>query len=777
MSNHLNRQLFLDEETNIFEKEIPLTEILLISSYPPRECGIANYSQDLVNALNDKFENSFKVNVCPIESDVEQHYYQQTPQYTLNTDHENSFRTIAKNINTNINIGLVVIQHEFGFFSKQKKYFINFVNAIAKPLVLVFHTVLPSPNQMLKEHILELSESVAKIIVMTKSSRKILMNDYGIDSELIEVIPHGTHLIAHTNKELLKNKYSFNGRRVLTTFGLLSSGKNIETTLVALPEIIKHSPNVLFLIIGKTHPGIIKQEGENYREHLMNMVDLLHLHQHVLFVNQFLSLSVLLEYLQLTDIYLFTSKDPNQAVSGTFSYALSCGCPVVTTPIPHALEALQNNAGVSIGFSNSHDLSKEVINLLNNEPLRKEISSHGLHYMSSSAWQNSALAHANLFKKLSHLKIKLMYKLPSIKLDHLKKMTTSFGIIQFCKLNEPDLESGYTLDDNARALIAMCQHYELTLNKSDLSYISVYLDFIGYCMDKNGRFKNYVSNEKHFTSQNESVNLADAGGRALWALGYTMYVSKNLPFEIKEKASYLFNLAIQQVDKVHSTRAMAFIIKSLYYANAKQKIKSYSVLITTFANRLVQMYKHETSANWHWFENYLTYGNSVIPEALLCAWLDSGKPEYRDIAIITFDFLLLKTMPNKSLQLISNKGWLHKGEESLRCDKGGEQPIDAAYTVMALDRFYRILKNYHYKQKMKIAFDWFLGLNHLNQTIYNPCTGGCYDGVEESSVNLNQGAESTISYLMARLTIEKSIRQSNYLGQLRFENHLASVSS
>ncbi|MCC6371755.1 MAG: mannosyltransferase, partial [Bacteroidia bacterium] len=452
------------------------------------------------------------------------------------------------------------------------------------------------------------------------------------------------------------------------------------------------------------------------------------------------------------------SKDPNQAVSGTFSYAISCGCPVITTPIPHALEALQNNAGVSIDFSNSDHLAKEVINLLGNESLRKQISSHGLHYMASSAWQNSALAHAVLFKQLSQLKIKLHYKLPPVELNHVKNLTTKFGIIQFCKLNEPDLESGYTLDDNARALITLCQHYELTLNKPDLAYIRVYLDFIGYCIEKDGGFKNYVSAEKYFTSQNETVNLADAGGRALWALGYTLYVSVALPIEITLKAKELFDQAIQQVDKIHSTRAMAFIIKGLYYANAREKTAHYSALIKTLANRLVQMYRHEATNEWQWFENYLTYGNSVLPEALLCAWMDSGTVLYRDVAVATFDFLLSKTLPGKTLQLISNNGWLHKGEDDKRCRKGGEQPIDAAYTILALERFYRLLKNNDYKQKMEIAFEWFLGNNHLNQVIYNPCTGGCYDGLEEKSVNLNQGAESTLSYLMARLTIEKSRR-------------------
>lgn len=765
----IHPHFFIDEEWNSSKIELPLTEILFITSYPPRECGIATYSQDLVTALNDKFEDSFKLTICPVESDAEKHFYKNASGYVLNTDHPLDFVSLAKKINTNPNIGLVLIQHEFGFFTKQQNHFLEFVNSIAKPLIIVFHTVLPKPDNATKKHVKQLAEAAESIIVMTQTSSQILQEDYGIEFEIIHVIPHGTHLVAHTNKQDLKNKYQLSGKKILSTFGLLSSGKSIETTLNALPEIIQTNKDVLFLIIGKTHPGILKQEGETYRNYLLEKVKTLNLQNHVLFINQFLTLPVLLEYLQLTDIYLFTSKDPNQAVSGTFSYAISCGCPVITTPIPHALEALQNNAGVSIDFSNHKHLATEVIKLLNDDSLRKQISSNGLHYMASSAWENSALAHASLFNKTSNLEIELHFKLPTIKLDHIKKLTTCFGMIQFSKLNQPDPESGYTLDDNARALLAMCKHYELTLDRTDLPYIKIYLDFIAYCLHKDHGFKNYVSYEKLFTSQNETVNLADARGRALWALGYVLYIPVGLPKELKLKAEHLFNLAIKDVDSVHSTRAMAFIIKGLYYANVRQKSGSFSKLISTLANRLVQMYLHESTTQWQWFENYLTYGNSVLPEALLCAWLDSGVAIYRQVAVSTFDFLLSKTFSGKSLLLISNKGWLHKGEENLRCIKGGEQPIDAAYTIMALDKFYRILKKPEYLQKMNQAFEWFLGNNHLNQVIYNPCTGGCYDGLEEKSVNLNQGAESTLSYVLARLTIEKSRRQAKLVKTINKE--------
>ena len=264
------------------------------------------------------------------------------------------------------------------------------------------------------------------------------------------------------NRESLKNKYGISGRKVLTTFGLLSSGKSIETTLEALPAIIKTNPDVLFLIIGKTHPEVIKEEGEQYRNSLEAMIVSKNLTHHVKFINSYLPLPDLLEYLQLTDIYLFTTNDPNQAVSGTFAYAMSCGCPIISTPIPHAKEVLTEDTGIIFDFRNSQQLADSVIRLLNDDSLRSNITVNTLQKIVSTAWENSAVEHAMLFEKIADEKISLQYNLPAINLNHIKQMTTETGIIQFSKINQPDLCSGYTLDDNARSMIAMCMHFLLT---------------------------------------------------------------------------------------------------------------------------------------------------------------------------------------------------------------------------------------------------------------------------------------------------------------------------
>lgn len=737
-----------------------LPEILFVTSFPPRECGIATFSQDLISALQNQFEQSFDCSICALESDAEQHVYPVQPRFILNTNHRNSFVKTAFLINHSENIELVVIQHEFGFFVDKEAEFKLFYENILKPVVFVFHTVLPSPSIELLEKIQDMAAISASIVVMTNDAAKILVKEYNIPAFKIAVIPHGTHLVLPLNKNTLKKKYDLEGYKVLSTFGLLGSSKSIETTLFALPEILLHHPDVLFLILGKTHPTIVKNDGETYRNYLKSLVLQLNLENNVRFVNEYLSLPTLLEYLQLTDIYLFTSKDPNQAVSGTFSYAISSGCPVISTPIPHAKEVFQNGGGVIIDFQDSLHLADEAIALLDDESRRNDISLNSFHKMASTVWPNSAISYGLLFDKLITNDFHLNFRIPLINLNHIHRMTSELGMVQFAKLSIPDYDSGFTLDDNARALISIAQHYELFQNDSDLLLIITYLDFIATCIQPNGVFLNYIDTNKEFTQQNYSENLEDSNGRAIWALGYLCSLKDILPKSFFVLSVELIQKALPQLLKIHSTRAMAFIIKGLHYIDNDE---AQSVL-EELASRMALMYKHEKNNQWFWFERYLTYANGLLPEAMLCAYTSTYNEEFKIIALESFDFLLSIILSEDKIKVISNKGWLMKDSFNHQ-QIGGEQPIDVAYTILALERFYAVFKKDIYKQKLKIAFSWFLGANHLNQIVYNPRTGGCYDGLEEAHVNLNQGAESSISYLLSRLAISRILEsdKGNYL--------------
>ncbi len=734
-----------------------LAEILFVTSYPPRECGIATYSQDLIKALHNKFGNSLAIKVCALESNGITYPYPKEVKYILKTSVAKDYKKLAIKINADSKIKIVVIQHEFGFYHKQEQAFLQFLYELAKPVVIVFHTVLPRPDELFRLKVKNITAVCKSIVVMTHTSANILFQDYGIAPQKVSVIAHGTHLVPHTAKWVLKKKYGLTGRKVLSTFGLLSSGKSIETALDALPRIIETNPDVVFLVIGKTHPEVVKREGECYREMLEEKVRTLGIGEHVRFINHYLALPDLLEYLQLTDIYLFTTNDPNQAVSGTFVYAMSCACPIISTPIPHAKEVLTEDTGIIFDFRNSGQLAESVTRLLTNNSLRKHISTNTLQKIVATAWENSAVNHAVLLEKISEETISLHYNLPIINLNHLKQMTTEMGIIQFSKINQADIKSGYTLDDNARALVAMCMQYKLPNSiesKSDsLVAIKKYLKFIKHCQQPAGNFLNYVDKDYNFTEQNDTTNLDDANGRAIWALGFVISLIRLLPMSVISEAEYMMDDALKYIEKVHSTRAMAFTIKGIYLYLSVLKSDTYQKLLQKLADRLVQMYRHESSKEWAWFESYLTYANSVLPEAMLYTWLVTKNTVYKDIAVASFDFLLAQTFNENGIEVISNKKWLMKGQEA---GHFGEQPIDVAYSVMTLSKFYDVFNNIRYREKMHIAFDWFLGKNRLHQIVYNPCTGGCYDGLEDTHVNLNQGAESTVSYLMARLTMEAS---------------------
>ena len=727
-------------------------EVLVITSYPPRECGIATYSQDLVKALTNQFSNSFTIKICALESENSNQNYPDEVKYILNTSITKDYNRLANTINQDWRIRVVLIQHEFGLFNDQEQTFFEFLSKLIKPVIIVFHTVLPHPDIQLKLKVQLISDRSTSIIVMTNNSAEILIREYGVSPQKITVIAHGTHLVQHSDKESLKLKYGLNDRKILTTFGLLSSGKGIETTLEALPAIIEQCPETIFLVIGKTHPGVVKMDGEKYREMLEDKVKQDHLQNNVRFINKYLGLTELLEYLQLTDIYLFTSTDPNQAVSGTFAYAMSCACPIISTPIPHAMELLTEETGIIFDFRNEHQLSEAVIRLMKDDQLRRKISFNTLQKIVSTAWENSAIAHAIVFEKVSREKIKLIYNLPEINLDHLKHLTTEIGIMHLSKIYQPEVSTVYTLEDNARALVSMCMYFKLTGDKESLNLIQRYLSFIYYCQQTGGDFLNYVGQDYEFSAQNNTVDLDDANGVAIWALGYLNSQMNLLPLKFTMMANIIFEKSRHSWSSIHSARGMAFAIKGIYYHHDTLKYSENIVLLKTFADRLVQIYKHESTAGLDWFDGYPIYANSILPEAILYAWILTGDEIYKEIAVSSMEFLLRHTFKESGIGVAPHEKWMIKGEGIGRFS---ENPIDVAEIVMTLSLFYDVFKDKRYLLNMEIAFNWFLGYNRLHQTVYNSCTGGCYNGLEKEHVNLNQGAESTVCYLMARLIIEK----------------------
>src|SRR3989344_2221536 len=465
---------------------------------------------------------------------------------------------------------------------------------------------------------------------------------------------------------------------------MLSRGKGIEYMIKAMPEIIKNHPEANYLIIGETHPVVRGEEGEEYRNHLMNIVIELKLEEHVKFYNRYLTLQELIEYLLASDVYVCTNLDKNQIVSGTLAYATGCGKAVVSTPSVYAEELLTADRGVLV------EVKKEVTE-----------------------------------------------KYPIIKLNHLKRLTDDFGIIQFAEHFHPDKNSGYTVDDNARALIVATRHYQLYNQDFSMELIKTHLNFLGFSQEESGKFINHISQQRNKLNKNYSE---DSYGRAMLSLSYAISELNNENNEnngeVTKKAETIFNRAYSWFEKLRSPRAKAFSIMALYYYNKKFSHKRNLALIKRLSDSLVESYNKESSEQWQWFEKYLTYSNSKIPEALFYSYLATKDKKYLDIAKETLDFLTSLLIVGGELSLIGQNGWYNKDGKRAFFD---QQPVDASSMVSTYLTANSVTGN----------------KNYLKQMMYNESTGGCYDGLGRFSVNLNQGAESTLAYLSARLLLEK----------------------
>jgi len=646
----------------------------------------------------------------------------------------------------------VHIQHEFGIFGESYgKNLILLLRNLKKPTIITFHTALPNPNPELKDIVSAINNHVQKIIVMTEMSKQIIINEYGIDSSKISVIPHGIHPVNFSDGANSRADLGLSKKTIISTFGLLSQGKGIEYGIEAMVEVVKKDPTAVYLIIGATHPVVLKNDGEIYRNSLIKKIRQLNLKNHVFFYDKYLAIDELLHFLDATDIYLALSQDPNQAVSGTLSYALGSGRPVVSTSFAHAKEDVTNDTGILVDFKDVNGISDALLLLIGNKELRKNMGKNAYFKTRSRTWRNIALGHMTEYIKLAPELAIEEKNLPKIKLSHINTMTDSFGIFQFAKLLVPDPLSGYTIDDNSRALLAVTKYYDIYKKKNVLHLINTYLDFIEYVQKEHGGFHNYVEFDKKIPhDQHVKMNLESAGTKGIYALSMVAS-SKSLPSQFQEKAINLFEKNIHVLDHVTSPRSVAFAIKSLcawYAVKPSDDIKN---TVSKLADLLVKYFENSSSQEWKWFEEILAYSNGILPNSLIDAYKLIKKEKYLTVARESLDFLILQSFEGELCMPIGQNGWHKKGGKKQTHD---QQPEEVASLVSALKAMYDITRDEKYNRRMRNAFDWFLGNNILHGVVYNQATGGCYDGLGKKEINLNQGAESTIMYLLARLEYE-----------------------
>ncbi|MFH0906831.1 MAG: glycosyltransferase [bacterium] len=734
--------------------------IVYLATFPPRRCGIATFTADLTNAFDQTFGPSVKSKIVAMDLTEESRFpYSDKVIFQISQPCEEDYINIANKLNQLKKVKLVSIQHEFGIFGGEYgSHLLLFMKKLQKPIIITLHAVLPSPDEKMRNIVQAIMKYSKGIIVMTQSSREILKKDYGLDSDLIQVIPHGVHHVPYRISKRAKSALGFSGKLILSTFGFLSPGKGVEYVIEALPKVVEKFPNVRFLIAGSTHPVVLGQEGETYRNFLTKKVHQLGLSNYVSFYNTYFDVNKLLQFLEATDVYLSTSLNLNQAVSGTLSYALGSGRPVISTAFAQAKQDITSEVGILIDFKNPQAFTDAIIKLISNNELCLQMGKNAYFRTRHMTWENVAYSYMKYFSQFAPELTPRQRKLPSIKLEHLAKLTDNFGIIQFAKLIEPDISSGYTLDDNARALIVAALYYKKIRTHFSLKLVSIYLDFLYRVAKPDGYFDNYVNSNRAIDKQkNIHENSEDPSARALYALALVSTI-KQIPKRFRKQAYSLFEQSFQKNITFSSPRAIAFYIKALSCLLSKRKEPKTLAVLRSCCEQLVILYEKSHSLDWEWFEHYLTYSNAILPEALLLGYKITGERRYFEVSEKTLEFLIKHTFSasprgeEDSIYIpIGQSGWFLKKGTRQYFD---QQPEDTAATVVALNAMFQVTKGKYYKELANIAFNWFLGNNVLGQVVYDRTTGGCYDGIGEKFINLNQGAESIISYLFARLSFE-----------------------
>ena len=687
-------------------------QILFMSTYPPRECGIATFTRDIASAIEKEFAPLIKSKILAINNDQTSIYnYPKEVMFQINDNDISDYIDVAKKINRIDSIKFISIQHEFGIFGGDYgSYLIAFLETINKPVLITLHSVLPDPDDQLKKVVQLLAKNSSSLVVMTQKAVEILREDYDIKT-YITVIPHGIPSVQFKPNTHEKKNLGFSDKILLTSFGMMSQNKGYQHVIKALPKVVKKFPNLLYLIVGQTHPIVRREDGERYRKYLIKKVKKLGLQKNVKFYNKYLTLTEILQYLNASDIYISPSLSEDQITSGTLVYAMGSGRAVISTPFLHAQDILVADRGYLLeGFKSSSDFSKAITHLLENPDKVKEFEKNAYSYTRHMTWSNVAIAYKRKFAEILSLP-EMDKRFPRLNLNHLMNLTNNFGVIQFANYTRPDIESGYTLDDNARALVAICMHNNLSKSKARMNLVKTYLNYIDHVYDSDGgKLFNYVNKHKFIDRENWSE---DAHGRALWALGY-LIAAKSVPADLKQRAINIFKKALDAGINIKSPRTVAFMIIGLYFYNKESPSQENIDKIRNLSDHLVSIYNDNKSNNWKWFEHYMTYSNSKLSEALIYSFLATKDRKYLDIAKQTLDFLISLTFENDIFSPIGQNGWHLREKQRAYFD---QQPVDTASMVQTLILAGKIMEDKSYLDKSSTAFHWFLGKNHLNQVI------------------------------------------------------------
>lgn len=731
-------------------------KISFIGTFPPRECGIGTFTRNLFDAMTaPAASGEVHEGVVIAMNDYEGQYdYPKEVRQTIRQEEQADYLEAANFINLN-GSDVCILQHEYGIFGGQNGiYILPLLHRLKVPLMVTLHTVLKNPSYNERAVLTEICKIAQSVIVMTEMAVHFLTDAYHIPASKIMLIPHGVPDIRFDQGES-KRGFKLASKKVLLTFGFIGRSKGIETVLRALPKVVEQHPEVVYIVLGKTHPNVVRHSGDEYRIFLKSTVKKLGIEKHVLFLNEFVDQVELFRYLSAADIYITPYTNESQITSGTLSYAIGAGCAVLSTPYWHAVELLAEERGRLFDFNDSGALSTVLLELLDQPDVMRRLRGNAFDYGRKVTWPQTGghyltLAarvieeHPEVWEEKETIIDPLM--LPPFLLDHVQRMTDDTGIIQHAKYGIPNLKEGYCLDDNARALLMVLMAYKRNKHPLALKLSPTYLSYINYMQNADGTFRNFLSFNRNFLDE---VGSEDSFGRAIWSLGYLLGNAPNDAYY--QTGKEIFFSAVPNFENLISIRSIANTIVGIcHYLKSNPGDEEMTGRLRKLTNGLIREYERHRTDDWHWFESLLAYDNAFLPLALLHAAEFLNDENVTRVALESMDFLSETTLQNGYLSVIGNENWYRMDGEQSRF---AQQPLDALAMVLMFQQAFQLTRDKTYISRLYTCFLWFLGDNDLRVSLYDFETKGCCDGLEKWGINRNQGAESTLAYLIAHLTV------------------------
>ncbi len=734
-----------------------------ISTALPRMCGIAtftNYIASHFSAISGMpLGQNPKAKIVALHNPAQSLRYKNEVEFIIRQVQKRDYIEAADFLNISP-VDVVCIQHEYGIFGGDDgRYILDLLENLRKPAVTTFHTVLQSPTPGQKEVLTKVAEYSNYVIVIAEKAKKMLKEIYGVDESKIVHIYHGVPDVPFMDPNFYKDQFNFEGKKVLLTFGLISPGKGIEYAIDAVALLKEKYPQLIYVILGATHPEVKRQTGESYRLSLQKRAEEQGIKDRIFFFDRFVSDEQLTEFLLMADYYITPYPHKEQISSGTLSFALGCGKAIVSTPYWYAEELLGDGRGVLAEFNNPKDMAEKLERFLSSEVEYTQVRKKAYQFGRKMVWREIAHQYANTFQMAveSGAPIRSFKKpttaliVPELNLEHLLRMTDDTGLYQHCIYSAPWREHGYTTDDNARALRFIMRYYSQYKDESVLPLAYTYLSFIQSSFNfSKKRFRNGFSYDRKWLDE---IGSEDCQGRVLAALADTLVLAPNP--SMAGLAKELFDSALESLASFISPRAWAWVIMATdRYLKKFGGAREVRELRDRISLKLIESFENNATEDWLWCENTLTYDNARLCKALIVAGLVTDKGEKVKLGLDSLKWLLkIQTNPvTGNLSIIGNDEWYKKGGIKSQFD---QQPLEVAALLSACHEAYKTTKEKGWLDEMKRCFSWFLGANDLNVPLYDFSTKGCCDGLTASGVSLNQGAESTLSWLGAILRMNE----------------------